>query len=253
MAIGIGATLRETRNRRKVSLSDVEGATKIRIRYLQALENEEWDVLPGGAYTRGFIRTYASHLGLDGDRLAEEYRRSTEPPAGDPPPRVEPAATPGGGKRRGRVPVRALAAALVAGLIAVAIAISVVAGGDDTVTPKPKPTKTSTGDGERPGTAAMPESTPSVSVQLAARAEVWICLLDAGGKELIAGQILEAGAEEGPFRSTGFSVSFGNGEVTLSINGSAAEIPATSSPIGYAIDSDGALKQLGESERPTCA
>ena len=57
---GSAATLREARNRRKVDLSEVEAATKIRVRYLRAIENEEWDVLPGGAYTRGFIRTYAS-------------------------------------------------------------------------------------------------------------------------------------------------------------------------------------------------
>ena len=47
------------RNRRKIDLSEVEAATKIRVRYLRAIENEEWDVLPGGIYTRGFIRTYA--------------------------------------------------------------------------------------------------------------------------------------------------------------------------------------------------
>ena len=75
---GIGATLRKARNRRKVGLSEVETATKIRLRYLRAMENEEWDVLPGGAYTRGFIRTYASFLGLDGERLADEYRRGAE-------------------------------------------------------------------------------------------------------------------------------------------------------------------------------
>ena len=76
MDTGIGPTLREARNRRKVDLSEVEAAIKIRVRYLQAMENEEWDALPGGAYTRGFIRTYASYLGLDGERLADDYRRS---------------------------------------------------------------------------------------------------------------------------------------------------------------------------------
>ena len=48
MDTGIGATLREARNRRKVDLSEVEAAIKIRVRYLQAIENEEWDLLPGG-------------------------------------------------------------------------------------------------------------------------------------------------------------------------------------------------------------
>src|SRR3954451_3398867 len=79
MDSGVGTILREARNRRKVELSEVEAATRIRFRYLRAIEDEEWDVLPGGVYTRGFIRTYASFLGLDGDRLANDYRESVEP------------------------------------------------------------------------------------------------------------------------------------------------------------------------------
>src|SRR3954470_1663271 len=76
---GVGTILREARNRRGVELSEVEAATRIRFRYLRAIEDEEWDVLPGGVYTRGFIRTYASFLGLDGDRLVTVYRESVEP------------------------------------------------------------------------------------------------------------------------------------------------------------------------------
>ena len=91
-----------------------------------------------------------------------------------------------------------------------------------------------------------------VSMRLAASAEVWVCLLDAKGQHLVDGQILEAGAAEGPFRSGSFTVSFGNGEVSMMIDGKEAEIPATSSPIGYAIDSSGQLTELSEAERPTC-
>src|SRR6201987_872403 len=79
MDSGVGTILREARNRRKVELSEVEAATRIRFRYLRAIEDEEWDVLPGGVYTRGFIRTYASFLGLDGERLVGDYRESVEP------------------------------------------------------------------------------------------------------------------------------------------------------------------------------
>ena len=78
-------------------------------------------------------------------------------------------------------------------------------------------------------------------------------MLDAKGKPLVDGQILEAGAEEGPFHSGSFTVSFGNGEVSMLIDGKEAEIPATSSPIGYSIDSSGSLTELAEAERPTCA
>src|SRR3954454_17387589 len=90
MANGVGPTLREARKRRQIELSEVEEATRIRPRYLRAIENEEWDVLPGGVYTRGFIRTYAGFLGLDGERLAEDYRKNVEGGQRGP----EPAATP---------------------------------------------------------------------------------------------------------------------------------------------------------------
>lgn len=77
---GVGNKLREARTRRKLTLQDVEAATKIRGRYLQAIENEDWDQLPGDVYARAFIRTYGSLLGLDGERLAENQRRQR----GDP-------------------------------------------------------------------------------------------------------------------------------------------------------------------------
>lgn len=253
MTIGIGTTLRETRNRRKVSLEEVKGATKIRIRYLRALENEEWDALPGSAYTRGFIKTYASYLGLDGERLAEEYRRTAGSPLVERAPRVEPASTPDSRRGKGGDRVRVLALALVAGLIAVAVVIGLVAGGNQTSAPSRVPKRKRDKSANHAGAPAPHRSTTGVSVKLDARAEVWVCLVSASGNHLIDGQILEAGAEEGPFHSSGFTVSFGNGEVNLRIDGSAAEVPVTSSPIGYRIDPGGSLTQLSEAERPTCA
>src|SRR5207249_2500305 len=74
----IGQVLKRTRSRQKVDIRTVEAETKVRIKYLRALENEEWDVLPGPAYAKGFLRTYAQFLGLDGDALVDEYRRTVE-------------------------------------------------------------------------------------------------------------------------------------------------------------------------------
>ena len=90
------------------------------------------------------------------------------------------------------------------------------------------------------------------TLRLAASAEVWVCVLNAKGQPLVDGQILETGAVEGPFRSGSFTVSFGNGEVSMLIDGREAEIPTTSSPVGYSIDSSGGLTELTETERPTC-
>src|SRR3979409_2463271 len=70
----IGATLREARMRARIDVSDVEAETKIRAKYLRALENEEWDLLPGPTYVKSFLRSYADALGLDGRMLVEEYK-----------------------------------------------------------------------------------------------------------------------------------------------------------------------------------
>jgi cytoskeleton protein RodZ len=250
---GIGSTLREARNRRNVDLSEVEAATKIRPRYLLAMENEEWDALPGGPYTRAFIRTYAGYLGLDGERLVDDYRRAFSG-EGEGAPRPEP---PGPvGPLRPRVQMRfpsGRAAAVVVSLALVAVLIAVgLAGEGGGGSPVPRPAARKARHAHRNDRFREVAARPGVSVKLAATAEVWVCLLDAAGEPLIDGQILEAGAEEGPYRSHRFTVSLGNGEVEMRVDGRRAAIPASSSPIGYAIESGGGLKPLADAERPTC-
>src|SRR5688572_10859980 len=78
----IGETLRETRMRRRIDMTEVETATKIRAKYLRALENEEWDLLPGPTFVKTFLRTYADYLELDSRLLVEEYKQRFERPAG---------------------------------------------------------------------------------------------------------------------------------------------------------------------------
>jgi hypothetical protein len=69
----IGGSLREARLKRSLTPADVQKAIRIRDRYLQALEEERWELLPGDAYVKGFLRTYADYLGLDGSLYVEEY------------------------------------------------------------------------------------------------------------------------------------------------------------------------------------
>lgn len=254
MDSGVGTILRKARSRRQVELSEVEAETRIRLRYLRAIEHEEWDVLPGGVYTRGFIRTYASFLGLDGERLVSDYRESVEPwhRAGGAP---QPQPVSGGGSSGGPRGV-ALAALVVIAVIAVAV-IAIVAipgggGGGGGGAPAEHRHRVARGTETKAKQPPAP-ARKGVTVELAVIAEVWACLLDAKGRALVDGLILEAGAKEGPFHSGSFTVSFGNGEVRMLIDGREARIPATSSPVGYAIDSAGRLTKLGEAERPTCA
>jgi len=95
----IGQSLREARMRARIDVSEIEAKTKIRAKYLRALENEEWGLLPGPTFVKSFLRTYAQALGLDGKALVEEYRAAHESPGEGA---TEPIAT---GPQRGRVRV----------------------------------------------------------------------------------------------------------------------------------------------------
>ncbi|MBD0330409.1 MAG: DUF4115 domain-containing protein [Thermoleophilia bacterium] len=69
----IGSSLREARVRQGLELVDAEAATKIRAKYLRALEDERFELLPSQAYVKGFVRTYADYLGLDGQLYVDEF------------------------------------------------------------------------------------------------------------------------------------------------------------------------------------
>jgi cytoskeleton protein RodZ len=74
MASGtFGERLKREREMREVTLKEVTTATRIGPRFLEALENEEWDKLPGGIFNRGFVRSIARFLGLDEENLLAEY------------------------------------------------------------------------------------------------------------------------------------------------------------------------------------
>jgi hypothetical protein len=69
----IGNSLREARVRQGLDYPQVELATKIRVKYIRALEEEQFEVLPSGTYIKGFMRSYAEFLGLDGQLYVDEY------------------------------------------------------------------------------------------------------------------------------------------------------------------------------------
>ena len=78
-----GEHLRRERELRGVSLEEIAAATRISTRFLEALENEQWDRLPGGAFNRGFVRSIARFLGMDEEGLVAEYayeRKSVDDP-----------------------------------------------------------------------------------------------------------------------------------------------------------------------------
>ncbi|HEV3253765.1 MAG TPA: RodZ domain-containing protein [Candidatus Acidoferrales bacterium] len=78
--IPFGEQLKREREMRGVSLEEISTATRIGTRFLEALENEQWDRLPGGIFNRGFIRAVARYLGLDEESLVAEYALETDDP-----------------------------------------------------------------------------------------------------------------------------------------------------------------------------
>lgn len=253
----VGGRLREARTRRRLTLSDVEEAIKIRPGYLRAIENDQWDQLPGDAYAHAFIRTYGKFLGLDGDRLAEEYRKEvgTARP-GERLARVDP-------RPRRAIPVRGggprispavVTAAVIVLVIAAALAIGLSSGGETNGSGGEQgAAKGAKHPGGKGGEQAQSQPAPrGHRLALVATAEVWVCLLGGGEKPLVDGVILEPGEREGPFRSGSFRLALGNGAVTISVDGKQQNLPKPSSPIGFKVDSKGAVHELHQGERPTC-
>jgi cytoskeleton protein RodZ len=116
----IGNSLREARLRQGYELPRVEADTKIRAKYLKALEEERFEVLPGETYVKGFLRTYAEYLGLDGQLYVDEFNsRFTreEEPLAPPRPRRQAA--------RARAVESNFVIVALAGIIAVTILVVV--------------------------------------------------------------------------------------------------------------------------------
>src|SRR4029077_6644055 len=107
-----GTSLREARLRKGLDFPEAEHATKVRGRYLRALEDEEFDALPAPTYVKGFLRTYADYLGLDGQLYVDEYNSRYIAGEEEPPPLRRSSARPKPYSRR--VESRVLVLALVA-------------------------------------------------------------------------------------------------------------------------------------------
>jgi cytoskeletal protein RodZ len=146
----IGSALREARERKGLSFPQVEEATKIRARYIRALEEEDFGVLPGATYTKGFLRAYADYLGLDGHLFIDEFNsRYHDPRHEDDRPIYPPSHRRMSGHKRETSIVLIALAAIVA--IASMVFLSVGAGGTNHVDLPPPATTT-------PSTSTAPET-----------------------------------------------------------------------------------------------
>lgn len=259
----IGATLRETRMRARIDVSEIEAQTKIRAKYLRALENEEWDLLPGPTFVRSFLRTYAQALGLDDKALVDEYRRQYEQPA-ELDHQSPVAASPSRRTRPAGVANRSTRAYAIAlgtvGLVIVLLTVGLLSekkGGAPTTQLSNRTPHAGTArhraTGANPGTTATGATTGAGRVALALRptAPVWVCLIADGTRKAIAGVTLPASYTPVTYHAARFDLTLGNNAVTLYVNGRAETVPSTSTVIGYSITSSG-RRLLSAGQLPTC-
>jgi cytoskeleton protein RodZ len=253
----IGTTLREARMRARIDITEVESATKIRARYLRAIENEEWDALPGSVYVKSFLRTYGDYLGLDSRLLVEEYKRRYERPSDHEPRSV--GAIHRERERAARGPL--LPPWALIGLVLVAIVVVLFIVGElvgnkspsNTQATKPPPTHhTTTTPHHHHRAAALPTTPKKVTLQLVPTGQVYVCLTNARGDKLIAGRIFSAG-ETIPTETAGtLLLTLGNNAVQMKVNGKTVPVAASAGAIGLKLTPTG-MHSLPSSQQPTCA
>jgi hypothetical protein len=172
----IGSSLREARLRQQLDFPELELATKIRGKYLRALEAEQFEVLPAQTYVKGFLRTYADELGLDGQLYVDEYNSRYVVGEEEPPSVVRPRQSTVRPGFDSPFTKRAIMIALAAIGLVFALVIGAWKFGDSStpplapssVQPKPKP--------ETPVTPARRQvrPAPAVLVLKAARGSSWL-------------------------------------------------------------------------------
>jgi cytoskeleton protein RodZ len=275
-AAEIGATLREARMRARVDVSEIEAQTKIRAKYLRALENEEWDLLPGPTFVKSFLRTYAQALDLDDKALVEEYRQHYERPnEADLQPIVPTTSKTssrerGGGRAKARTartprgagegPSRGYVIAIGAvSLVIVLLIVGLLSSGSSNNSKTPTtPARSATVPRHRthgattPGATTPGASSGLVALSIRPKAPVYVCLIDATHRKLIPGLILQPGSAQPTYHSHRFTVTLGNASVELLIDGTLRTVPPSSRAIGYSITKSAGRRPLAPGQLPTC-
>jgi cytoskeletal protein RodZ len=255
----IGERLREARMRQGLDITDVEAATKIRGKYLRALEDDEFAMLPGGTYVKSFLRTYAEHLGLDAHLLVEEYRVQHEPrgqseiqafapPAGRAPDTRDrrPARPPG--------PLAVLLLAVIALLVVFAV-IGLVSGGDSKTGKTTKPAAAAPKKKARRRHAKARARTPapaavarSVKLKVIPVETTYVCVDDGHGAKVFEGTISKSQS----FRRRTLRVTLGRSSARLYVNGKPVRFARGSASVGLALSRTGSARALPPTQRP-CA
>jgi cytoskeleton protein RodZ len=268
----IGATLREARMRARIDVSEIEAQTKIRAKYLRALENEEWGLLPGPTFVKSFLRTYAQALGLDGKTLVEEYRLHHEHPSeamlepivSTPQSRRSPTRTGRNGRTAPNTgPSRTYMLAVgVIGVIIVALIVLLITGGKSSNNPTGTSSATTTTTHSAASRSKHHASgiahhhavsaSALVALSLTPTAPVYVCLIGDDGHKLIPGAELQPGASTPIFHARRFEITLGNSSVKMYVDGTPRVVAPSSQAIGYSITKAYGRRPLTAGQMPTC-
>jgi cytoskeleton protein RodZ len=264
----IGETLREARMRQRLDIADVEERTKIRAKYLRALENEEWGLLPGPTFVKTFLRTYAEVVGVDPYLLVEEYRLTEERGVEQPEFQLAPmpARDRRDGRRAGRRPPPRpprrrgplIAAAAVGAIVLFLLVLGLVGGDDDPVddggSQRAETTQAEPTQAERQQARAKrrqrEQAPPSgVNVRIAPAEATYVCVDSGAGTAVIFENTLEAPRT---FRNPSeVRINLGKRSAAITLNGDPVAVEESAEPLALALNRDGST-EIEATEAP-CA
>ncbi len=219
--------------RQRLDIADVETRTKIRAKYLRALETEEFGMLPGPTFVKTFLRTYAEMLGLDPHVLVEAYRANYE---GEEELDLQPLGPATGarrdrrayGGRRGIGPGSLALLALV-GVLAVLVAIGLLSddsgGEDQAVRTETTPTET------EPEPPPEPQRPRRVTLRVVPATPTYVCVDRGPGTPVLFENTIES---RQTWRGRRLRVLLGKTDVRLVANGKPVNVPPGANPVGFA-------------------
>ena len=232
--------------RQKLDISDVEARTKIRAKYLRALENEEFGMLPGPTFVKTAERLGIEMLGLDPHVLVEEYRAGyehgdeIEAPLGPP-------AVAGRDRRHGpRIGPGTVILLVLVGIVAVLVAIGLTSddegGGDQASAPATTRSET------KAKAAPKPAPPTRVSLKVTPATPTYICVDHGVGTPVVFENTIDSAQT---FHGKRVRVNLGKRDVQLRMNGKPVQVTPGPDPVGFAFTPRGS-RELQSGERP-CA
>jgi hypothetical protein len=252
-------------------IAEFEERTKIRAKYLRALEDEEWALLPGYTFAKAFLRTYADMLGLDGRMLVDEFKRQYQDPSELELAPVLPSRGEGRRSRerpaehardrdreRRRRPAGPSSRVLLVALLVVLIAAALFVV-HELRKKNPAPPHTSTSQTTTTKTTSTRAHTAprKVALALVATAPVRICLIGyrtrSGGAQERVNAVLDPGAVRPVYHADNhFLVSFDGGAGRMVINGRSISVAASTVAVSFEIFLSGHFLELPAGSGPHC-